>query len=265
MRKIEFYQIDTFTNKLFKGNPAGVCPLKKWIDTEIMQSIAFENNLSETTFYVQSENKFEIRWFTPTTEVDLCGHATLAAAFVEFYCKKNKSENIIFNSRSGELSVSKTNDLLTLDFPADNYVKISLTDELLAPFKIHPIEAYEAGADIMLVFENEQIIKNMNPILEEIKKIKARGITVTSKGINSDFVSRFFGPQSGINEDPVTGSTHTYLTPYWSKILKKTTLKGIQLSKRGGTLICKQNGKRVEISGNAKLYLEGSLTIDNSI
>lgn len=265
MEKLEFYQIDTFTNELFKGNPAGVCPLTKWIDTEMMQSIAFENNLSETAFYIQSENKFKIRWFTPTTEVDLCGHATLASAFVEFNIKKNKGTNIIFKSKSGELSVSKTNNILTLDFPVVKYVKIDMTSELMEPFDIKPIEAYKTGSHIMLVFDNESIIKDMNPSLEKIKNIKARGVTVTSKGKNADFVSRFFGPQSGINEDPVTGSTHTYLTPYWTERLKKTTLKALQLSKRGGILICKQNGERVEISGEAKLYLEGRITIANNL
>jgi len=265
MKTIEFYQIDTFTDELFKGNPAGVCPLDEWIDESIMQSIAYENNLSETAFYVKSGKTFEIRWFTATTEVDLCGHATLASAFVEFNIKKNTDEKIIFNSKSGELSVSKAKNLLSLNFPMDKYTKIDLCTELTAPFKIKPIEAYKGGSDIMLVFENEEDIKDMLPSLEKIKNIKARGVTVTAKGGISDFVSRFFGPQSGINEDPVTGSIHTYLTPYWSKILQKTSMTAFQLSQRGGILNCKQNKDRVQISGNAILYLKGEITISNHI
>lgn len=265
MKKLEFYQIDTFTDELFKGNPAGVCPLTEWLDKDVMQAIAFENNLSETAFYVKTGNTFEIRWFTTTTEVDLCGHATLASAYVEFNIKKNTNKKIIFNSKSGELSVSKKNDLLSLDFPVDKYSEINLNSEFTEPFKIKPLKAYKAGSDIMLVFESETTIKNMNPSLEKIKQINSRGITVTSKGNSSDFVSRFFGPQSGIDEDPVTGSTHTYLTPYWSKILRKKSMKALQLSKRGGMLTCKLNEERVEISGNAILYLEGKITIANNV
>lgn len=265
MKNIKFYQVDTFTNKLFKGNPAGVCPLDEWIDEEVMQSIAFENNLSETAFYVKSKEKFEIRWFTPITEVDLCGHATLASAFVEFNIKGNTADKIIFNSKSGDLPVSKDGDLLTLDFPTDKYSKINIDFKLIDLFSVKPLEAYKAGSDIMFLFENEEIIKKMKPSLEKMRQINARGITVTAKGNSSDFVSRFFGPQSGIDEDPVTGSTHTYLTPYWSKILNKKSLKALQLSKRGGVLYCKQNDERILISGNATLYLKGEITIDDII
>lgn len=263
MSTYKYYQIDTFTNTLFTGNPAGVCPLNKWIDKEIMQSIAFENNLSETAFYVKSGDCFEIRWFTPTNEVNLCGHATLASAFAEFVMLKNTKDTLTFKSKSGDLVVTKNEDYFTLDFPVDKYVKIALSQNLLAPFKELPIEAYKAGADILLVFKDESVIKKMNPSLEKIRNIKARGVTVTAKGTTFDFVSRFFGPQSGIDEDPVTGSTHTYLTPYWSKILKKEVLQAAQLSKRGGVLNCKNNGERIEISGKAKLYLEGIIRIDN--
>ena len=265
MKTIEFYQIDTFTSELFKGNPAGVCPLDEWIDEKIMQSIAFENNLSETAFYVKSNDKFEIRWFTPTTEVDLCGHATLASAFVEFSIKGNLNNRIIFNSKSGDLLVSIEDDLLTLDFPVVDYTRIDLNYDLIAPFKIKPLEAYKAGSHMMLVFENEIDIKEMTPSLNKISQIKARGITITAKGDSCDFVSRFFGPQSGINEDPVTGSTHTYLTPFWSKKLNKDSMVALQLSQRGGILNCKQNGKRVKISGNAVLYLDGKITVGNKV
>lgn len=261
MKNLEFYQIDAFTSALFKGNPAGVCPLDAWLDEKIMQAIAFENNLSETAFYVTSKNGYEIRWFTPTTEVDLCGHATLACAFVEFEIKQNRRDKISFDSKSGVLSVSKKHDLLSLEFPLDAYTKIELNTELTAPFKITPLEAYKAGSDIMLVFKNEAIIKNMTPALNALKKINARGITVSAKGDVSDFVSRFFGPQSGINEDPVTGSTHTYLTPYWGHKLQKKSMEAHQLSERGGVLYCKLYKAHVEISGHAVLYLEGTIKI----
>lgn len=261
MNIIEFYQIDAFTNRVFKGNPAGVCPLKEWIDEKTMQAIAFENNLSETAFYVKANDKFEIRWFTPTTEVDLCGHATLATAFVEFEIKKNKQTEITFYSRSGDLKVSKHNDLLTLNFPIVKFYKIDLSSDLIESFDIKPTEAYKAGNHILLVFDNEESIIEMTPSLDNISQINARGVTVTAKGNSCDFVSRFFGPQSGIDEDPVTGSTHTYLTPFWSERLKKDNLQAKQLSKRGGVLHCELNGERVKISGNATLYLKGEIVL----
>lgn len=261
MNIIEFYQIDAFTNRVFKGNPAGVCLLKEWIDEKTMQAIAFENNLSETAFYVKTNDKFEIRWFTPTTEVDLCGHATLATAFVEFKIKKNRQPEITFYSHSGDLKVSKHNDLLTLDFPVVQFYKIDLSLDLIESCDIKPTEAYIAGDDILLVFDNEESIEQMIPSLDKISQINARGVTVTAKGNSCDFVSRFFGPQSGIDEDPVTGSTHTYLTPFWSERLKKDNLQAKQLSKRGGVLHCELNGERVKISGNATLYLKGEIVL----
>lgn len=261
MNIIEFYQIDAFTNRVFKGNPAGVCPLKEWIDEKTMQAIAFENNLSETAFYVKTNDKFEIRWFTPTTEVDLCGHATLATAFVEFEIKKNRQPEITFYSHSGDLKVSKHNDLLTLDFPVVQFYKIDLSLDLIESCDIKPTEAYIASDDILLVFDNEESIEQMIPSLDKISQINARGVTVTAKGNSCDFVSRFFGPQSGIDEDPVTGSTHTYLTPFWSERLKKDNLQAKQLSKRGGVLHCELNGERVKISGNATLYLKGEIVL----
>lgn len=261
MNIIEFYQIDAFTNRVFKGNPAGVCLLKEWIDEKTMQAIAFENNLSETAFYVKTNDKFEIRWFTPTTEVDLCGHATLATAFVEFEIKKNRQPEITFYSHSGDLKVSKHNDLLTLDFPVVEFYQIDLSYDLIESCDIKPTEAYIAGDDILLVFDNEESIEQMIPSLDKISQINARGVTVTAKGNSCDFVSRFFGPQSGIDEDPVTGSTHTYLTPFWSERLKKDNLQAKQLSKRGGVLHCELNGERVKISGNATLYLKGEIVL----
>jgi len=261
MKQIKLYQIDTFTKSPFKGNPAGVCPLDEWLSDEIMQCIAFENNLPETAFYVNKGSFFEIRWFSPTVEVDLCGHATLASAFVEFKRNKDKTGVVTFYSKSGKLSVSKKEDLLTLDFPIDEFSKINITKELTAPFNFNPIEAYRGSTDIMLVFSNEREIKNMKPILSEVAEIKGRGVIVTARGEEFDFVSRFFAPQSGINEDPVTGSAHTTLIPYWSNILEKKVMKARQLSKRGGELLCELDKGRVKISGNAILYMEGSIIL----
>lgn len=259
MNTIDFYQIDAFADCTFKGNPAGVCPLIEWLPVEIMQSIALENNLSETAFYVKKNNTYEIRWFTPTTEVDLCGHATLASAFVELNLKNKSQNEIIFNSKSGKLKVSKNDDYLTLNFPTDSIKEIELTKQLCTPFTKKPIKAFRGASDILIQFESENDIKKMTPDLNLISKINCRGVIVTAQGRNCDFVSRFFAPKFGIDEDPVTGSAHTSLIPFWSNKLNKTTLTARQLSKRGGELKCTLNNERVTISGKACLYLEGKI------
>ncbi|MCL2156705.1 MAG: PhzF family phenazine biosynthesis protein [Methanobrevibacter sp.] len=258
--KYKLYQVDAFTEKLFGGNPAGVCPLDEWLDDDLLQKIAMENNLAETGFYVKRGDSYEIRWFTPEVEVDLCGHATLASGFVLFNHEGHLKDNIIFNSpRSGELKVSRKNDWLTLDFPVDEFQAIAISDELVNCFDKKPIEAFEGKTDYMLVFEKEKDILNIQAKLEIISKLDARGVIITAPGENVDFVSRFFAPQSGIDEDPVTGSAYTTLTPYWADKLNKTELSSIQLSRREGKLQCKLSGNRVEISGQAKLYLKGEI------
>ncbi len=215
--KLKIYQIDAFTDKVFSGNSAAVCPLISWISDDVMQKIAMENNLSETVFYVRNNNQYEIRWFTPTIEIDLCGHATLAAAYVLFNFENYSSEIVHFYSpRSGALSVTKTDDLYTLNFPTDTINKTPLTQEILNCFDIAPKMALKGRTDYMIVFETEEQIKNIVPNFNEIAKLKSRGVMITAKGNQVDFVSRFFAPQSGINEDPVTGSAHTTLTPYWA-------------------------------------------------
>lgn len=256
----KIYQVDAFTDKVFSGNPAAVCPLTKWESDELLQKIAMENNLAETAFYVKQGNEYEIRWFTPTVEVDLCGHATLAAAFVLFNYENHTTNEIQFNSpRSGILMVKRDGDYLTLNFPTDVFNQIAITEELTNGFDIKPIEALKGKTDYVLVFENESQIINIKPNFNSIAKLKGRGVIITAKGNEVDFVSRFFAPQSGINEDPVTGSAHTTLTPYWSKRLNKTELTAIQLSERKGYLKCKYLNERVEISGQAKLYLIGEI------
>ena len=261
--KYSIYQIDAFTDKVFSGNPAAVCPLDKWLSDDLLQKIANENNLAETAFYVKEDNEYQIRWFTPKTEVDLCGHATLAAAYVLFNYEKHTEQTINFYSaRSGKLTVSKHSDTLTLNFPVDIYESIELTENLIHGFDILPTYALKGKTDYVLVFETENQIKKIKPDLIQIAKLGGRGVIITAKGDDVDFVSRFFAPQSGIDEDPVTGSAHTTLTPYWSKMLNKTKLTAIQLSERKGYLHCNLLGDRVEISGNAKLYLIGEIYIE---
>jgi PhzF family phenazine biosynthesis protein len=255
---MKIYQIDAFSKSVFSGNPAAVCPLEEWLSDAIMQKIAAENNLAETAFYIQNGNQYEIRWFTPKIEVDLCGHATLAAAFVLFNYE-NHSDNLIefFSPRSGKLTVTKEADLLSLNFPVDVFEAIPLTSQITDGLNIKPIQAFKGKSDYMFLFNNEKEILNLDPNFEKLSKLQARGIIVTAKGNQADFVSRFFAPQSGINEDPVTGSAHTTLIPYWAKELNKTKLSAIQLSERRGYLECELLEDRVRISGYAKCYLIG--------
>jgi phenazine biosynthesis protein PhzF family len=258
--KYKLYQVDAFTNKLFGGNPAAVCPLTAWLDDGLLQKIAAENNLAETAFYVQQGNRYEIRWFTPKVEVDLCGHATLAAAFVLFNCEGHSGEAIYFYShRSGQLNVTRHGDWLKLDFPIDVLQEIPIWDEIINCFDRRPVEAYKGKTDYMLVYENEADIREIQPQFPAISLLKARGVIITAKGAEVDFVSRFFAPQSGIIEDPVTGSAHTSLTPFWAGKLNKTTMTAMQLSEREGYLQCQHLGDRVAISGQATLYLAGEI------
>jgi PhzF family phenazine biosynthesis protein len=258
--KQNIYQVDAFTDEIFKGNPAAVCPLEAWLNDDLLQKIAMENNLSETAFYVKDGNDYLIRWFTPTVEVDLCGHATLAAAFILFNYENHAGNEIKFKTlRSGELTVTKDNDLLTLNFPVDIIKPVEFSKEIEDCFNIKPIQVFKGKTDYMLVFGFRKDIELLDPDLTQIKKLDCRGIIVTAPGDNVDFVSRFFGPQSGVDEDPVTGSAHTTLAPYWSKRLNKEHLSAIQLSARKGMLNCRISGNRVYISGNCRLYLTGEI------
>lgn len=261
MAKIKIFQVDAFTDRLFSGNPAAVCILDKWLKDDQMQAIAMENNLAETAFVVADGKKFKIRWFTPTVEVDLCGHATLASAFIYFnHLGYNEPELTFHSSRSGELKVVPQHDLLFLDFPADN---LTTAHEGAAAIRAcigtDPVEVYKGKTDILAVVENEEAVRRLNPDLSETSRLPARGLIVTAKGNNVDFVSRFFAPQSGINEDPVTGSAHTSLIPLWSQKLGKKEMTAKQLSKRGGDLICVNKGSRCLIGGRARLYLTGEI------
>ncbi len=261
MKNLKLYQVDAFTDKIFHGNPAAVCLLDEWVDDQLMQNISSENNLAETAFVVPKENEFEIRWFTPKVEVDLCGHATLASAFVIFNFIGYKKEEIVFNSKSGILKVKKIDDLLELNFPADNLTPVKIEDEILNCVGIEPIETFKGISDYLAVFNTETEIKNIKPDFSKVSKLNSRGLIITAQGEKVDFVSRFFTPQLGINEDPVTGSAHTSLTPYWSKKLGKKELKAEQLSDRGGSLYCTECGERIKIAGHARLYLIGDIYI----
>lgn len=264
--KQKIYQVDAFTNELFSGNPAAVCPLSQWLSDELMQKIAEENNLAETAFYVKQDDHYQLRWFTPAVEVDLCGHATLAAAHVLFNHENHRGDIIRFHSpRSGELRVRKDGELLTMDFPADKPTQTELSEELIAGFDIAPGMAYKGKTDLMLVFGNENDIRILKPDFGRIRKLGGRGVIVTARGDEVDFVSRFFAPQSGIDEDPVTGSAHTTLIPYWAGETGKTEMTAMQLSRRKGYLHCRYLGERVEISGEAQLYLKGRINVPHGI
>ncbi|MEQ9287284.1 MAG: PhzF family phenazine biosynthesis protein [Cyclobacteriaceae bacterium] len=260
--KLRIYQIDAFTDQVFRGNPAAVCILDEWLEESLMQKIAAENNLAETAFVVKKDNSFQIRWFTPKVEVNLCGHATLASAFVLYNYYGVTLEKIDFNSpRSGLLSVSKSENELTLDFPTDDLEAVAIPGECIEAFGLRPNEAYKGKTDYMLIFDSEKDVVDMKPNLAVVAGMECRGVIVSAPGEDVDFVSRFFAPQSGIDEDPVTGSAHTSLTPYWSRRLNKTTMKARQVSERQGELTCSYLGERVKIMGSAVVYMVGEIDV----
>lgn len=260
---MKYYIVDAFAEKMFKGNPAGVFILEKELDDETLQNIAFENNLAETAFVYDAGQEFFLRWFTPEVEIDLCGHATLASAFVITQFMHKDMDRISFKTKSGTLTVEKKGDIFEMDFPSRAPVKTEvtnlMTDALNGDWSV--LEAY-ASRDLMLVVENEDVVKGIHPNFEKMKELKDYlGVIVTAKGKEADFVSRFFAPNAGIYEDPVTGSSHSTLIPFWAKQLNKNELVAKQLSKRGGTLYCKNEAERVKIAGKSVLYLSGEINI----
>jgi PhzF family phenazine biosynthesis protein len=260
--KIPIYQVDAFTSEVFSGNPAAVCILDSWLDDNMLQSIAAENNLSETAFLVRNDDGFDIRWFTPTIEVALCGHATLASAFVLFTCLDWSEEEIRFHTRkSGQLIVGKRNDLLEMDFPSRPVHSMTPPSGLKEAIGVTPIAVMGSVEDWLVVLKSESAVRELQPDFSALERLECRAIIVTSRGSRSDFVSRCFAPRFGIPEDPVTGSAHCVLVPYWSNELRKRNLHAFQISKRGGELFCVYAGDRVKISGKAVLYLEGVITI----
>ena len=256
--ELTLYQIDAFTDKVFKGNPAAVCPLERWLTDAELQAIAEENNLSETAFYVPAGTGFHLRWFTPKAEVDLCGHATLAAAFVIFNFSDHIDKTVRFESRSGELAVTKGDDWLVMDFPSQPAKPCATPHLLLEGLGKTPIEVL-SSVDYMAVFDTEEDVIALKPNFDALRKLDLRGLMVTAKGKEVDFVSRFFAPRYGINEDPVTGSAHCALTPYWADKLNKTKLSARQVSKRTGYIEGELKGNRVFLSGKAVKYMEGKI------
>ncbi|HUM51914.1 MAG TPA: PhzF family phenazine biosynthesis protein [Chitinophagales bacterium] len=257
---LKIYQIDAFTNQVFKGNPAAVVPLEKWLPTEIMQQIAAENNLAETAFFVKENDAYHIKWFTPTVEIELCGHATLATAFVIYNYLNYDKNDIHFTCMVGDLFVTRDHDFITLNFPAIETKSVAIPTVLAQAIGTHPIAFYDSKSKFIALLEDDDAVQNAQPDFTLINQLE-KSLIITAKGKDVDFVSRFFAPQLGVNEDPVTGSAHCVLIPFWSKKLNKTELTAMQLSQRTGFLKCKYLSDRVEMSGQAICYLIGDIFI----
>ena len=262
MMRIPLYQADAFTDKLFGGNPAAVCPLTEWLPDEVMQKIAIENNLAETAFFVKNERGFMLRWFTPEYEIDLCGHATLASAHILFTELGYKEDSVHFDTvKAGELVVNRSGDKYTMDFPSRPPIHIDPPVGLIEALgEKQPVEVLRSR-DYFIVYETEEDIKDISPDYFVLSKMDTVGVVVTAKGNNSDFISRFFAPGAGIPEDPVTGSAHCNLIPYWADKLGKIEMHAYQLSPRLGEIWCELKGDRVLITGKAVTYLKGEITI----
>ena len=258
--QILYFEVHSFTDEVFHGNPAGVCPLERWLDDELMQKIAAENGISETAFFVPAEGHYELRWFTPTTEVDLCGHATLATAFVLFDELGYQGEAIRFETKSGTLHVARLGSSLVMDFPSRPGEECDAPDHLSAGLGRPAKEVYKSR-DYLVVYPDEEVVRSLDPDFSELAKVDALGIIVTAPGNDVDFVSRFFAPRAGVDEDPVTGSAHCTLAPYWADRLEKKDLSARQVSRRGGELACRIADDRVHIAGHAALYFKGVLSV----
>jgi PhzF family phenazine biosynthesis protein len=261
--KIPIYQVDAFTSRLFAGNPAAVCPLEAWLEDATMQAIAAENNLSETAFFVPCGDRFHLRWFTPAVEVDLCGHATLATAFVIFSHLSPERDAVAFDTQSGELVVRRDGDRLAMDFPARPPQPVRPHERLVDALGTQPDEVL-ASRDYLVVYHDQDQVRTLQPDMELVAGLDRFAVIVTAPSRDCDFVSRFFAPAQGVAEDPVTGSAHCTLVPYWSKRLRKSRLHARQLSARGGELFCEDLGERVQIAGHVVLYLKGEISVPRS-
>ena len=265
---MKYYVVDVFTDEAFSGNPAGVCLLDGWLPDEMMQNIATENNLSETAFLVKQDDYYDLRWFTPEIEVDLCGHATMGSAYVLFKFVETAADILSFHTQSGVLTVEQKDNLLRMDLPSRPVVSVPQYESIKNALVIDKFDVYKS-ADILVVIDSEAALKHISPDFEMLKRVKYEaemngdnfGVIVTAPGVDCDFVSRFFAPNAGINEDPVTGRAHCVLIPYWSKRLGKTAMTAKQISKRGGKLWCENAGDRVIISGEAVLYMIGEIIL----
>ncbi len=257
--KLTMYQIDAFAQKVFEGNPAAVIPLQEWLADTLMQKIAMENNLSETVFFVKEQEKYHIRWFTPKAEVDMCGHATLASAYVIFEELQEQVNEIVFSSKSGDLIVKKeSGGLLSMDFPIQEIIECETPRKISKAFSQKLIACYKS-MDYIVIFDDEEDVADAKPNLELLKTLDARGVCISSISSEYDFVTRFFAPKYGIDEDPVTGSAFTQLVSCFSKTLNKKEFSCKQLSQRGGEVFCKLKGERVEMRGSCVKFLEATI------
>jgi PhzF family phenazine biosynthesis protein len=259
--KLPIYQVDAFADKPFAGNPAAIVPLESWLPDETMLNIAMENNLAETAFFIPNEDGYDLRWFTPTIEMDLCGHATLASAYLIFEVLGTDQSILRFQTKSGELTVEKADGKYVLDFPSRPGKPVEAPAELIEAIGSEPKEVYKSR-DYMLVYESEADVLAIKPDFNSLMKLGAHAVIVTAPGETSDFVSRFFAPEVGVPEDPVTGSAHCTLIPYWAERLGKNDLFARQVSSRGGELNCRLAGDRVKIAGDAVLFLKGEIYVE---
>jgi len=258
--RVPYFQVNAFTSTTFGGNPAGVCVLESWLPDELLQRIAAENDLSETAFFTRQRNHFHLRWLTPTTEVDLCGHATLATAHVLFSELSEKADQLSFQTLSGRLSAARRGDMIELDFPSRPPAACEAHEKVAKALGSRPAELRKSR-DYVAVFNSEAEVAELTPDMELVSGLDCLGLIVTARGNGCDFVSRFFAPQAGVPEDPVTGSAHSSLIPFWAERLGKTELFAKQISKRGGELCCRNFGERVGIAGRAVVYVRGEIEI----
>ena len=256
------YVVDAFTDQVFKGNPAAICVLKKWLPDNLMQDIARENNLSETAFTVKNKSRYELRWFTPGGEIDLCGHATLGCAFVLLNFYEKEQSKIVFTTKSGELTVIRRNELYELDFPAYDLKPVTITEEMIEAIGAKPEEAY-LGRDLLCVFYDETVIKQLTPNMEKLKALDGLLLQVTAPGQGNEFdcVSRSFAPKLNVMEDPVCDSGHCHIVPFWANKLKRNEITAYQASERIGILYCRFEGQRVILAGKAALYSQGEIFV----
>ncbi len=260
---LSVFQVDAFTDRLFGGNPAAVVPLEHWLPTEVMLSIAAENNLAETAFFVPiADGEYHLRWFTPEIEVPLCGHATLATAHILFRHLGEQSPEIVFHSASGPLIVTQNGDRLELNFPSEKLTPIEPINALVEGLRMRPVFTGMAKHYLLAELPDEDTVRSLEPDFVALAKVEALGVIVTSRGKQADFVSRFFAPNAGINEDPVTGSAHCVLVPYWAEKTGQKTFWALQVSKRGGSLWCTLEHERVRMSGHAVTYLQGTFSYE---
>lgn len=254
------YVVDAFTENAFAGNPAAVCVMDKWLDDRTMQNIAIENNLSETAFAVKEGDTYHLRWFTPGGEVELCGHVTLATAYVITHFVEPELETMVFDTLSGQLTVEKQNDLLMMNFPSFQLKPISVTEQMTAALGVKPLEAYY-GADMVCILENEEQVRNVHPNQEIVQQMDGVCLHITAPGTQYDCVTRTFAPKCNVAEDPVCGRGHCHVIPYWAKRTGKTELTAYQASARGGVLYCSYAGERTVLRGKAVLFAESEIFV----